>query len=1009
MPWKFRRPRAKKHWHSHLAVRLALVVLLGGAIAAVPYGWSRYRKWLDLQRLGRAQTSLARGDFRQALVEARGVLHSDPLSPSAMEIIQRANEALQAPGALSWRRMQSAMETGDADQLLGLADAFVRAEDYASANRVLGKVNSADRGQARFHLLAARVAAKKGDSETATAHWTEAILLSPGDIEARIELAALQLASGSPESRARALEEIRAIKEIPSGHTPALRTLLADAQRRGDRAEARKIAEEVAAAPDAKFSDKISLLASLNALRPKRDEEFSAYLAKLQTLTAADPQSTFELMGWMVDNGLALVVQEWAANLPPETAGALPTAAGIAAADVKAADWQRLKSRVEAAAWGDMEFLRLAFLALAQERLGDATAGNATWEDSLEAAEERPELLERLARVTNLWGWKERTEAVLWKLSPSEWCPRWTMDYLWSAAMARGDTAKLYEVSKLRLKMQPDSTATRNNNLSLALLAGQGSPATVQLAETLSRENPGNAFIASTYGFALYQQGKAKAAADVMQECSPEDLREPGVAQYYGIFLAASGQTELAEEYLQLGAKGSQLPEEKSLVEFFSALCRARSLTSKGDETGADTAWNETLRLAGENPDQLERLGRMALDWNWPGRAEAPLLKLATFDRCPAWAADTLWAAVLKTSDAAQIYRASRLIAKSKPDDATAQTNFMTLALLGNHPRDLPAEAIEAHYQRYPERPEVVAIYALGLCRQGKAEEAVTRMAALGAARLQEPKAALYHGFVLAAAARMEEAQAQLKTGAPAIQFSEERALLSLIQLASEASALDRSGESKAADIAWNQALSAAQGRTDWLEMLAKSAVKSGPPRHAEAALWKLSTEENCPRWAIDALWDSVRAKGSSADRYKVSKLVTKADPKNLAARRNSIVLALLTRQEVDAPQRQAEEFHKINISSPDAIVAYGLALYLQNRGAESIKLMAPLSPEQLRDPRTALYYGIFLTSSETPAMALGYLRTGATGPMFPEERALLEKVAAAEPFTSVLAELPPK
>lgn len=173
-----------------------------------------------------------------------------------------------------------------------------------------------------------------------------------------------------------------------------------------------------------------------------------------------------------------------------------------------------------------MDFLRLAFLSLALERQDERSAATATWESALKAAEARPELLERLARVTGLWGWKERTEQVLWKLGPSESGSRWAMDYLWAAAMARGDTPKLYEVSKLRLKMQPDSAATRNNHLNLALLAGQGSATTVQLAEALFKENPSNVFIASTYGFALYQEGKARAAASIMQEFKPEELSD---------------------------------------------------------------------------------------------------------------------------------------------------------------------------------------------------------------------------------------------------------------------------------------------------------------------------------------------------------------------------------------------------------------------------------------------------------------------------------------------------
>ncbi len=807
-----------------------------------------------------------------------------------------------------------------------------------------------------------------------------------------------------------ALQSINRTKAKPDGLAPALRTLLADAQRRGDRAETREIAAELAAAPDAQFSDKLSLLASLDALRPKRDEEFSAYLSELQKTASTDPQATFDLMAWMVDHGQALIVQEWARQLPPEIAEVLPVAAGIAAADARASAWEQLKARTEGAAWGDMEFLRLAFLARAHERLGDEKAEAAAWESALEAAQPRPELLERLAKVARLWGWKERTETTLWKLAPSEWCPRWAMDYLWDAAMARGDTMKLYEASKLRLKAQPESFAARNNHLTLALLTGQADASTSQLAEALFKEFPGNAFGASTYALALYQQGKAKAAVSVLQEFKPDELREPAVAQYYGIFLAASGQTERAEEYLRLGAKASQLPEEKSLVEFFSALCHARSLALQKDETGAQAAWNETLRLAGEHPERLEQMGKMALDWEWQARAEAPLLKLASLDRCPAWASDILWSAVLKTGDAAQIFRASRLITKARPEYVAVRTNFITLGLLGRHEKEVPFDMVESHYTQHAKLSDVVATYAFGLAQQGKAEQAVALMAAMNPGQLLEARTALYYGFVLAAAGRLDEAQPHLKmTGAPAALFPEERTLLNLMQLAFEASTLDRGGDAKAADVVWNQALTTAQGRSDWLEMLGKSALRSGAARHANAALWKLSKEENCPRWAIDALWASVRASGSSEDRYKVSKLIAKSDPKNLTARANSIILALLTAQAADAPQRQSEEFHQANISAPEAIVAQGLSLYLQNRVDEAIKLMAALSPAQLREPHTALYYGIFLASSETPAMALGYLRAGAGSPMLPEERALLEKVAAVEPFKSALKDLPPK
>ena len=674
---------------------------------------------------------------------------------------------------------------------------------------------------------------------------------------------------------------------------------------------------------------------------------------------------------------------------------------------MKAAAWQRLRERVEPAAWGDMEFLRLALLSLALEHLGDWANSKRTWDSAVETAQARPELLERLATLARSWSWKERTEEVLWKLAPSEWCPRWAMDYLWSAALARGDTAKLYETSKLLRRAQPDDITGRNNELGLALLSGQGGAATWQLAETLFKENPKHAFAAATHAFALYQQRKAKEAVAILENFPPEELRKPSIAQYYGIFLAATGQAEHAMEYLQLASTTAQLPEEKRLVEFSSALCQTKILDGRGDEAGANAAWSEALHAVEAQPDRLEMLAKTALDWNWPARADTALLKLAAADRCPAWGADRLWAAVLKTGDAAQLYAASRLVSNANPESAAARNNFLLLALLGRHEKAAPFAAVEDFYKKNSALPEVVATYGLALCQQGKADDAVALAAAQDPAQLSEPRAALYHGIFLASAGRGEEAQTQLQTGLSGIRYPEEKALTGLIQTASEAAKLDRNGDASAADAAWNRALAVAQDRPDWLEMLARMALKSGPPRHADAALWKLTKEDNCPHWVIDTLWAGALKNGNSADRYKVSKLLVKADPKSLKARSTSIILALLTGQEADAPQRQAEAFYQANVGDPEAVVAYGLSLYLQDRASDATKLTAALSPEQLRDPHASLYHGIFLASGETPASALEFLRAGARTSILPEERQLLEKVAAVGPLRPVLRERP--
>jgi hypothetical protein len=51
-----------------------------------------------------------------------------------------------------------------------------------------------------------------------------------------------------------------------------------------------------------------------------------------------------------------------------------------------------------------------------------------------------------------------------------------------------------------------------------------------------------------------------------MSYLRPDQLRDPTIAAYYGIFLAASGAHAEAAGFLELAKKATLLPEEKQLV-----------------------------------------------------------------------------------------------------------------------------------------------------------------------------------------------------------------------------------------------------------------------------------------------------------------------------------------------------------------------------------------------------------------------------------------------------------
>ena len=93
----------------------------------------------------------------------------------------------------------------------------------------------------------------------------------------------------------------------------------------------------------------------------------------------------------------------------------------------------------------------------------------------------------------------------------------------------------------------------------------EGSPH--QAADALYKEHPVTPSVVSTYALSLFLMDRAPAAAQMMETLTPAQLREPALAIYYGMFLAASKRTAKAEEYFRLGERWPLLPEEKAILD----------------------------------------------------------------------------------------------------------------------------------------------------------------------------------------------------------------------------------------------------------------------------------------------------------------------------------------------------------------------------------------------------------------------------------------------------------
>jgi predicted Zn-dependent protease len=131
----------------------------------------------------------------------------------------------------------------------------------------------------------------------------------------------------------------------------------------------------------------------------------------------------------------------------------------------------------------------------------------------------------------------------------------------------QGDTTGLYRTLLRLVEALPQDLALQNNLAQISLLIGADvERARKMAAETRSKEPLNGAYVA-TYAFSLYTSGDVKDALQTMDQLTPDQLRDPPVAVYYGVILAAAGQKEKAREYLQRAGEATLLPEEKTLVE----------------------------------------------------------------------------------------------------------------------------------------------------------------------------------------------------------------------------------------------------------------------------------------------------------------------------------------------------------------------------------------------------------------------------------------------------------
>jgi len=199
----------------------------------------------------------------------------------------------------------------------------------------------------------------------------------------------------------------------------------------------------------------------------------------------------------------------------------------------------------------------------------------------------------------------------------------------------------------------------------------------------------------------------------------------------------------------------------------------------------------------------------------------------------------------------------------------------------------------------------------------------------------------------------------------------------------------------------WRSAERAASDRADREMNLARLASKWNLSAEAEQ-LW-LRVSKNAPtrREALDALYRIYRANNDLPNLYRTAQRLHESSPNESGAAANYARLALLVDQNPGEGHRVAKETYERAPDDINAAMTYAFSLYGLGRTAEGIEIMKKLPAEGLHDPHAAVYAAILLLDENQIAAAQEYISAAQAGPIFPEEKKLLDEAIAKSAASS--------
>lgn len=542
---------------------LVFSLVIATVIAAGWAGRKAYRKTTEHRLVAQAAQLLKSGETRNASLCLQRALQLNPVNVQACTLTADMLETAGSPEALNWRIRAVQIKPDDNNLRFAVAATALKANNIPAAAVALSAVDTAGRQTADFHKLAGAIAWSTGNPAEAERQYLEALRLDPGNVSVHLNLATIHLVSTNSavvDAARKSLEDMTTNSVLK---LTALRYLMEDAVTHKDTRRALDYSRRILQDPACGFADKIH---HLELVQKSGSADFPATLVATEKEAQREAPTAFLLGQWILSTQGPTNALAWLESIPATARTNAPVPLVITDCLYAERDWNGLLALVHSQDWGDFNYYRLMLEAAAQRGERQGREATAAWQRAMTLATHRLERLTRMAQVTAAWGWDSERIEVLNEVVAEFPRENWAGEQLSTLYYADGKTHELGRLMTRIYQADPSNNRAKNNLANIMLLEKTDLQKANELARDAYQSSTNNPFFASTYAYSLLLQDKPAQASEVISGISPEYLRIPSVAAYYGAVEARAGHKDLARQPLTLAESGHLLPEEKELV-----------------------------------------------------------------------------------------------------------------------------------------------------------------------------------------------------------------------------------------------------------------------------------------------------------------------------------------------------------------------------------------------------------------------------------------------------------